>query len=96
MHHIVTGKRLRNFQGSNVFVRLKQIRKPEITFKVGNKFYQSQSAKINSRKCFLPHVTFLMKRALSPLVRRPVKGNREASTPKQVRRVKAFAFQTFL
>ena len=68
MHHIVTGKRLRNFQESNIFVRLKQI-----IFKVGNKFYQSQSAKINSRKCFLPHGTFLMKRALSPLVRSPVK-----------------------
>ena len=91
MHHIVTSKRLGNFQESNVFVSLKQI-----TFKVGHKLYQSQSAKKNSRKCFLPHGTFLMKRALSPLFRTPIKGNRKASISKQVRRVKAFSFQTFL
>ena len=48
MHHIVTSKRLGNFEESNIFVSLKQI-----TFKVGHKLYQSQSAKKNSRKCFL-------------------------------------------
>ena len=40
MHHIVTSKRLGNLEESNIFVSLKQI-----TFKVGHKLYQSQSAK---------------------------------------------------